>query len=453
MDSRKPSQALPSPNPCRLRPSIHQLLFYVLSLSAVLGLTWRAPAQEQEQGPVTVSLAWDPSSSTNVVGYSVLYGPASNRYQSRAWTDTNTMVTITNLAPGTFYFFVVTALSEDGIESDPSNEVSTQTPGQPPNMPPTLDPIANVKLAVGSRPRVVRLTGVGPGAPWEDQAVIVRAVSSNPRVIPDPIVQFDPSYDSGTLTLQPLPEATGTATITVNVNDGATVSNSFSRNFRVTVGTNLFTTLFLEAESGIVSAPMTLGFNLQASGTSYISSAVNSAGSATYTIDIRQEDAYTVWCRVVSANSGTDSFFVSVDGKDEDVFDTGLDVYSSTWQWTRLNGRTLGTPRLPELAVGRHSLTFRGREPGTFLDAIYVTNDPDFVPVKLAIAPLASRNNSVELSFRSPAGYRYGLEASQDFKSWTNLWDSTVAGPNQRFSFVDSTTTAGGRRFYRLIVK
>ena len=74
----------------------------------------------------SVTLAWNPSISTNVVGYNVYYGLASGVYSSvKSVTGSNT--TITGLAAGTTYHFAATAVDALGVESPFSNETSYTT--------------------------------------------------------------------------------------------------------------------------------------------------------------------------------------------------------------------------------------------------------------------------------------------------------------------------------------
>ena len=74
----------------------------------------------------SVTLAWNSSSSTNVVGYNVYYGLASGVYSNmESVTGTNT--TIIGLAAGTTYFFAATAVDALGVESPFSNEASFTT--------------------------------------------------------------------------------------------------------------------------------------------------------------------------------------------------------------------------------------------------------------------------------------------------------------------------------------
>jgi hypothetical protein len=72
----------------------------------------------------TVSLSWNPSTSTNVVGYKIYMGTTSGVYSSSSSVGNVTTFTVTNLAFGTTYYFAVTDYDTNGLESDFSNEVS-----------------------------------------------------------------------------------------------------------------------------------------------------------------------------------------------------------------------------------------------------------------------------------------------------------------------------------------
>jgi uncharacterized repeat protein (TIGR01451 family) len=103
------------------------------------------------------------------------------------------------------------------------------------NHAPTLDPIPDLVLNPNSPPRVVSLSGITSGATNEIQALAVAAVSSAPGIVPDPAVSYTSANASGTLTVAPLPGVSGTATISVTVNDGQSSNNLFTRTFNVTV--------------------------------------------------------------------------------------------------------------------------------------------------------------------------------------------------------------------------
>ena len=92
-----------------------------------------------------VSLVWDRSADSSVVGYNVYYGTSSRCYTNQIPVENATNATISNLQAGTTYYFAVTAYDSLGLESLPSDEVCCTLP--------------SVRLAV----QVVRTNGI-PGA-------------------------------------------------------------------------------------------------------------------------------------------------------------------------------------------------------------------------------------------------------------------------------------------------
>lgn len=98
------------------------------------------------------------------------------------------------------------------------------------NDPPTLNPLGNV--TVGSyKPFTVSLSGITAGPADEVQTLTVTATSSNPALIPNPVVTYTSPQTTGTLTLTPVHGVRGSTTITVTVNDGIVTTN---RTFTVT---------------------------------------------------------------------------------------------------------------------------------------------------------------------------------------------------------------------------
>jgi hypothetical protein len=80
-------------------------------------------------GSQDVTLAWDPSGDTNVVGYAIYYGTNSSNYTARLDAGGNSAISVSGLTEGVTYFFVVTAYDATGDESDPSNEIAYIVPG------------------------------------------------------------------------------------------------------------------------------------------------------------------------------------------------------------------------------------------------------------------------------------------------------------------------------------
>ena len=80
-----------------------------------------------------MTLAWDASASTNVVGYRLYYGTNTRSYQFV--TNTGLALTQAVLLPHRGrWFFAATAYDTNGLESDFSIEVSWESKPMPPVM-------------------------------------------------------------------------------------------------------------------------------------------------------------------------------------------------------------------------------------------------------------------------------------------------------------------------------
>jgi hypothetical protein len=97
------------------------ILFFVLLFSCLRAFSLTVPAGH-------VTLAWEPSSDTNVVGYNIYYGVASHTYPNMINVGNVTNTTISGLVGGTVYYFAVTAYDGFGDESDFSDEISYLVP-------------------------------------------------------------------------------------------------------------------------------------------------------------------------------------------------------------------------------------------------------------------------------------------------------------------------------------
>jgi hypothetical protein len=75
----------------------------------------------------SVTLAWNPSASADVVGYKIYYGTSSGSAQQALDVGNVTTATVSNLDEASTYFFAVTAYNNAGLESQRSNEVSYAT--------------------------------------------------------------------------------------------------------------------------------------------------------------------------------------------------------------------------------------------------------------------------------------------------------------------------------------
>jgi hypothetical protein len=104
------------------------------------------------------------------------------------------------------------------------------------NDAPTLAVINNVTLAENAPAQTVTLSGISSGASNEAQTLTVAASSSNPSLIPAPVINYASPGATGTLTFSPAANGAGTATITVIASDdGGTAGGG------VAAATNRFT--------------------------------------------------------------------------------------------------------------------------------------------------------------------------------------------------------------------
>jgi hypothetical protein len=102
------------------------------------------------------------------------------------------------------------------------------------NNPPTLAAIPDLTIDEDSPPVTVPLSGISNGGD-PGQAVTITAVSSDPALLPNPTVGYISPGSTGTLRLQPAPNAFGVVTVTVTVSDGQAQNGTASRSFLVTV--------------------------------------------------------------------------------------------------------------------------------------------------------------------------------------------------------------------------
>ena len=182
----------------------------------------------------SVTLAWDKSPTPTVVGYTVQYGTNSGQYSEFLLLGDESTAQVTDLLEGVTYYFVVTAHTEEGLESDPSNELAYTVPGgNVTYLPPTLNEIDDVIVDEDSGLQRVDLLGLGAGT--TGSSVIITAVSSNPNLVPDPVVTMPNDGVPGFITFAPAKDAFGSATITVTVNNQQPINNIIARTFTVTI--------------------------------------------------------------------------------------------------------------------------------------------------------------------------------------------------------------------------
>ena len=153
---------------------------------------------------------------------SLLYQPTANRSGTATIT-----VTVTD-SGGTANGGVNTFSRQFTVTVNPVNDAPTLA------VIPDPAPI-NEEAAV----QTVNLSGIGPGPNEAGQGLTVTATSSDPSFIPNPIVNYTSPNATGSLQYQPVPNRSGTVTMTVTVTDSGGTANGgvdkITRTFNVVV--------------------------------------------------------------------------------------------------------------------------------------------------------------------------------------------------------------------------
>lgn len=167
----------------------------------------------------SVSLAWDASSSTNVVAYRMYMAQGSGAYNFHAST-TGLTLTVSNLLSGASYRFYVTAQNSALVESDPSNTLIYSTPG---NQAPTISAIPPYTTGTNI-PVTVNFTVGDSDTPLANLALT--AASSNASLLPTNRIAFSGSGASRSAVLNPTIGQSGASTVTITVSDGTNTASS-----------------------------------------------------------------------------------------------------------------------------------------------------------------------------------------------------------------------------------
>ena len=190
------------------------------------------------QTTTNVTLGWYPSAANGVVGYNVYSGGASQSYTNMVSLGNVTNLLVNGLAPGSTYFFSVTAVDSAGLESPYSNEISYSVPtntivGTAPivtNTPPVISSLSNQTINANSTTGPLAFMIGDAQTPAAN--LNLSASSSNPTLVPAANISLSGSGSVWTVTVTPASGQTGTATIALTVCDPSLCTTT---NFVLTV--------------------------------------------------------------------------------------------------------------------------------------------------------------------------------------------------------------------------
>jgi hypothetical protein len=105
----------------------------------------------------SVLLAWNANTDSDTRGYYVHYGTVSLSYSNVVSVGSAPSVTLTNLTPGTTYYFAVSAYGSAGIEGPYSTEISYTVPLARP-IPPSIAMTSPLNGAMYTAPANISMT-------------------------------------------------------------------------------------------------------------------------------------------------------------------------------------------------------------------------------------------------------------------------------------------------------
>jgi hypothetical protein len=301
------------------------------------------------------------------------------------------------------------------------------TPAPTPSGAPTLDPISNLTVIQGATGETINLTGITPGSSASKSPLHISAASSNPRLAPMPLVRYASPASNAVLSLRLMPADTGTATITVTINNGAKSNNIVRQSFTVTVVPPLPPTLDPVA-SVAVPANATLQ-TIQLTGIT---------GGATN---------FNGTLRVTASSSNSRAFVPKIQYTSPG--DTALLTFTPA---SRYVGTAIVTVTVSDgskyngTVHQRFTVTVAPVASSNTAKVAQVSAVQQTVPVADATAlltPMPSASGGFACQVTSTSGGTYVVQATSDLVHWTPVLTNTAP-----FTFQD-TTVGIEKRFYR----
>jgi hypothetical protein len=320
-------------------------------------LAWDAPTQNTDGTPLT-----------DLAGYTIYYWQPDWSVPQSVDIGNQTACTLTDLEGDKTYFFSVMAVSSSGVESAFADAIQAVVLPQIDTDGDRLPDEAE-QLLYGTNPTLADTDGDGLrdgdevalwGALWAQDV----DGDGLPNLL-DADADNDGIGDEQEFIL------------------GSDPADAASQPSAVSV--------WLEAETGELSAPMRIATDAEASDSQYVWVPPNPkwirephqiGGSVSYHFQVPQDGIYVIWGRVRAEGPKENSFYVALD--DSAFFAWHVHVSSAqTWGWdviSDLEARDLSTPFLFALGAGEHTLVLYQREFGTQLDELLITNDVTLIP-------------------------------------------------------------------------
>jgi hypothetical protein len=363
---------------------------------------------------------------------------------------------------------------------------------------PTLAPLNDVSLSENEGPQVVNLSGIDLGT---GQSVNISAVSADPSLIANPVVNYSSPAASGTLTFAPVKNAFGTTTIMVTANNGLAQNNLATRIFTVTVApinqpptlnpisdlnltvpavaqtvnlggissgaaneNQILTVTAVSSDTSVIPNPAVNYVTPNATGTLTFKPVANAVGAATITVTVNDGGAsnnivtqtFDVTVAPKATASGRPMLLnkladnVALAGKSVTLKVSAVGKGPLKYQW-KCNGTNVPGGTRPILTLKKVSAKQAGLYYVTVSNSAGYTNStPAAVYVFPTPAALltSSTHGKGKFGFNvlGVTGYKYAVEASTDMVHWSAVQTNTAP-----FVFADDNSSAFSQRYYRTV--
>lgn len=249
----------------------------------------------------------------------------------------------------------------------------------PESVPPTLGELGDQVIQPGSTLGPLPFLVDDPDTSPEH--LLVWATSSDVQLVPRENILLQGSGTQRSITVVPLPERSGSATIVVAASDQSTTTfTSFQLMVRALEPPTMVY-IPVQAESGQVESPMTLITDPSASNGQYVLALEPNSGRTVHDVYFPSDGTYFLWCKTLQAGANS-SFVVSVDGHSE-TFALPSESVPGSWIWAVVNhppeeGSATFLPRPFVLSQGIHTIEFQAHEAQLAFDRLLITNDREF---------------------------------------------------------------------------
>ena len=396
-----------------------------------------------------VTLAWTPSSSTNVVGYDISYGTVSSNYTSSLTVSNVSEATIQGLTNGTTYYFAARTLNSSGYLSVFSPQIS-YVAGITSAIPATI----TSQLASPSGQFGFSVSGTsGYEYMVEASTNLVNWVILTTNTAPFNFVDtnanqfsrrfyravYDPGTDVTSSSTTPSPSVAQLISTFMNAAGqyGFTVTGTTGDPYAVEASTNLVNWVIL----GTNTAPFNfIDTNASQFSRRFYRAVYDPGTNATSSSTTTMTPAAGQLTSTSVKTAGQFSFTVT--GTTGDPY--AVEASTNLVNWIILTTNTVPF-NFVDTNAGHFSRRFYRAVPAQYAAA---TSTATMTQSPAPAITASSVNAAGQFGFTVSgiSGYKYIVEASTNLVNWTML--ETNAAP---FNFVDNNTANFSRRFYRAV--